>query len=269
MVKPAVTAALVGLCLVALGPAHAEAQPQPPSQRRVYRLNPSVDLPLMAATTPVLAVWFLADEFGPPHCAPRCDPSTLNPLDRTVAGTYVPGWQRVSDATVLSFGALAIAGLAVHEGFPSSIDDTLVVLESVMVANTMAILFNYAVRRPRPLVYGEGAPLDARMRGNASLSFFSGHTANAFAVAVGMFQVLRRSARPLVAWTALGVGLSIATFVGVSRIASGAHFPSDVFAGAIIGSAAGWAIPALHSRRVHVTPMALAAGAGVSLGGMF
>jgi membrane-associated phospholipid phosphatase len=36
-------------------------------------------------------------------------------------------------------------------------------------------------------------------------------------------------------WLAFGV----ATGVGVSRVAAGKHFPSDVFAGAVLGTASG------------------------------
>jgi membrane-associated phospholipid phosphatase len=260
-----VLAAAAVLGLVTLCPAGAAAE----VRRGAYRFQPGLDLPVMAATAPVLAVWFLGNEFPAAHCAPRCDPSTLNGLDRPFAGRYAPRWQTVSDVGILAFGLGAAAGLALHEGLPDSLADTAVVLESVMVANATAILFNYAVRRPRPLVYGDAAPVDARLRGNASLSFFSGHTANAFALAVGLFQVLRHTARPAVAWTALGVGLSLAGFIGASRVAAGAHFPSDVIAGAVVGASMGWLVPALHARRVGVAPMALGDGAGVSVHGMF
>lgn len=254
---------LAAAALLALCPAVASAQPR----RRTYRFQPGLDLPVMAATAPVLAVWFLGDEFPAAHCAPRCDASSLNGLDRPFAGRYAPRWQTVSDAGIVTLGLGVAAGLALHEGLPGSLADTAVVLESVMVANATAVLFNYAVRRPRPLVYGDAAPLDAQLRGNASLSFFSGHTANAFALAVGLFQVLRHTARPAVAWTALGVGLSLAGFIGVSRVAAGAHFPSDVVAGAVVGASMGWLVPAMHARRVGVAPMALGDGAGVSVHG--
>jgi len=265
--RRALTPVLLGL-LAAGTLATTEAHAQSP-RRGTYRFRTSVDLPVMAATTPILAAWFLGDEFASPHCAPRCDPSTLNALDRPVAGRFAPGWQRVSDVGLLSFGALAITTLALHEGVPTSWQDTAIVLESVMVANATAILFNFAVRRPRPLVYGDEASLEQRMRGNAGLSFFSGHTANAFAVAVAMFQVLRHTARPALAYGVLGVGLSVATFVAISRVMAGAHFPSDVIAGAIVGSASGWAVPALHGRQVFVAPTPLVAGAGLSLAGTF
>lgn len=61
-------------------------------------------------------------------------------------------------------------------------------------------------------------------------SFPSGHTAAAFAVAAGLIYASRGRRRWL--W------LAPAAFVGVSRVACGVHFPSDVAVGAALGVAA-------------------------------
>ncbi len=247
---------------VASAASSAEAQP-------AFRLDPSIDVPVIALTAPVLLSWPLADELSAPFCAPRCDPATLNPFDRLAAGNHDPGLGTAADITAIGIDVLALSTIALVEGFPNAAVDGTVVIESVMVANATAILFNYAIRRPRPRLYGDEAPMDERTGGLAAMSAFSGHVANVVAATVATFQVLRRVASPAVAWTELGVGLAASTFVAIARVYSGSHFPTDVLAGAAVGASIGWLVPALHRSPVRVAPVATVGGAGLSLLGAF
>lgn len=56
-------------------------------------------------------------------------------------------------------------------------------------------------------------------------------------------QIVRR---PALAWTALAVGLAGTGFLSLARVESGAHFPTDVAAGAVVGFAYGLLLPAVH-----------------------
>lgn len=80
-------------------------------------------------------------------------------------------------------------------------------------------------------------------------SFPSGHTLEAFAMAMGMLQLFRQKRK-------LVVGLFVwASLVGYSRIALGVHYPSDVLAGIIFGLLLGWFIPQTVQRVfLRVTP---------------
>ena len=85
------------------------------------------------------------------------------------------------------------------------------------------------VRRTRPAA--ELTPLIRQLRRPpTSSSFPSGHTASAAAFATGVALEYPRLALPV---AALAVG------VGLSRVVTGVHYPSDVVAGAAIGVAAG------------------------------
>lgn len=264
--RPATSLGPLALAAFTLASASAAAQDRPPA----FRLDPSLDVPVIGITVPILASWFIAAELRPPYCAPRCDPATVNSFDRIAAGNYNPTMSTVADATNVSIDVFALAAVALAEGFPNAAVDGTVVIESVMVANSMAILMNFAMQRPRPRLYGDEAPADERTGGLAAMSSFSGHTANAFAATLASFQVLRRVASPAAAYTALGVGLALSSFVGVSRVVSGSHFPSDVLAGAAIGASVGWLVPALHASPVRVAPMALGTtGGGLSVVGAF
>jgi len=75
----------------------------------------------------------------------------------------------------------------------------------------------------------------------AQASFPSGHTATAFALATVLSLWYPR-------WTA--AWLALAAVVGWSRVGLGSHFPSDVIAGAVLGSAVVLVLSRLRPRLV-------------------
>jgi membrane-associated phospholipid phosphatase len=97
----------------------------------------------------------------------------------------------------------------------------------------VAIGLNYGikliVRRPRPVLKGlpplGGAP--------SSLSFPSAHSTSSFAVATAMTRVDRRAA----------VAFIPAVAVAAGRPYLGMHYPSDVAAGVVLGTALGALVP--------------------------
>jgi undecaprenyl-diphosphatase len=103
---------------------------------------------------------------------------------------------------------------------------------SALVAAGLALIVNQAIAhvwdRPRPFTTHVGAThlLSAP---SPDASFPSDHAAAAFAIA---FCVLAFSR-----WAGVGF-LSAATLIGLSRIALGMHYPSDVVAGLLVGWAA-------------------------------
>jgi len=123
--------------------------------------------------------------------------------------------------------------------------DMLMYFESALVTQGIIELTKNSFKRPRPFAYR--AEDDAHLSRNAGRSFISGHTAAAFQGAVfaaGVFQK-RHPDSPLVmpVW-ALAIASASAT--AVFRVTSGNHFPTDVLAGAAVGSLIGWLIPKLH-----------------------
>lgn len=107
----------------------------------------------------------------------------------------------------------------------------LVALCAVVTCGAITTGLKYAVNRPRPFVtYPE-----IIKKGNAgSKSFPSGHTSSAFALATSISLEYPK-------WYFVAPAYIWATTVGYSRMRLGVHYPTDVFAGAIVGAGCAWA----------------------------
>ncbi len=83
-------------------------------------------------------------------------------------------------------------------------------------------------RRRRPDRAGHDVAVERHVTMPSSRSFPSGHSAGAFAFATGVGHTLPRVAVPLRA---------LAATVAYSRVHTGVHYPGDVLAGALLGTA--------------------------------
>ena len=253
-----------------LGDTHEQSPPagEAHPSGHAYSVELEVDLPLLILPVTALLAWPLSDTFAPPHCAPLCDAAGLNAMDAVAAGLYDTTWASVSDVgvSVLLGSAVIVPFL---DGAPiDALNDLVVIAQSVAWANASALTLAMATRRPRPYLYSEKAPIALRQAPKSAFSFASSHTAASFAASTALFQTLyRRHPESALPWVALAIGDAIALTVAIGRVQAGHHFPSDVIAGALIGTGIGLLIPALHSRDVQVAPMPVPDGVGLSLSG--
>ncbi|WP_282701247.1 bifunctional phosphatase PAP2/diacylglycerol kinase family protein [Streptomyces sp. CC219B] len=120
-------------------------------------------------------------------------------------------------------------------------------LASLSLASlTINTLGKRSVRRPRPLL--DPVPLVRQLkRQPITTSFPSGHSASAAAFATGV-------ALESPAWGA--VVAPVACLVALSRVYTGAHYPSDVLAGAALGVGAAYAVRGMVPTRAQLTPPA-------------
>lgn len=102
--------------------------------------------------------------------------------------------------------------------------------------------------RIRPVSYYDYFPMELRKRGNQRNSFYSGHVANAAAAtffAAKVYLDYHPEKRHL-KFLYYGIASIPPLVGGWLRMKALAHFPSDVFAGYLIGSTFGIVVPELH-----------------------
>jgi membrane-associated phospholipid phosphatase len=114
--------------------------------------------------------------------------------------------------------ALGAAGIALDRPRRARWRRATAIVAGTYVLNTAIKL---VVRRHRPVVEG----LPPLISTPTQLSFPSAHASSSFAAAAAFGDLVPRG--PL---------LAVATGLGLSRVALGVHFPSDVAAGALLGT---------------------------------
>jgi membrane-associated phospholipid phosphatase len=177
------------------------------------------------------------------------DAADLPAFDRVATRLWSPAAATASDVTVLTSVAAPLLLLTGTGDGMDAGDLGVMYVQTLLLEHATIGLLKGLVRRPRPLAYNTDPriPPELRRSRHAVRSFPSGHTSTAFAAAVFVGEVYARlhpddASRH---WVRAG-GLALAATTGWLRIRAGRHFPSDVLAGAIIGSLAGWAVPRLH-----------------------
>jgi membrane-associated phospholipid phosphatase len=101
---------------------------------------------------------------------------------------------------------------------------------SFIVSSAVATSLKYAIKRDRPFVT---YPDIENVTPVGPLSFPSNHTAYAFSLATSMSILYPK-------WYVIAPSFLWASAVAYSRMDLGVHYPSDVLAGAIIGSSTAW-----------------------------
>ena len=156
-------------------------------------------------------------------------------IDHQAAESRSPTTDSVSSATT-PFGAeggfavsaaLVAAGLAFRD--PATRDMGRDALEAAVLAGLLDNVVKRISGRERPVNSNGQTVFEP---GSSNASFASGHTTVAFAVAS---VIAARSP----GWIVPGLAYAAATLVGMDRINSRAHFASDVFAGAVLGTVTG------------------------------
>jgi undecaprenyl-diphosphatase len=169
----------------------------------------------------------------------------LSALRVLYAGGWPSSW--VTSVVVLSFlgSGWMLLGLLPALAVRSLRPFAIVVLATLALTSGAVTSLKALTSRVRPcnaLSWAHTLPIDVPM--DSSLP--SGHAAGSFAFAVFVFYFSRRAGWAL---------LALASLIALSRVMLGVHYPSDVMAGAALGSAFGWTGARLYQLR---TPASVA-----------
>ncbi len=180
----------------------------------------------------------------------------LPPWDRFAVGWYNPYESTVSDVLLVAVGGAELFADAWEKvggktKWTPLLEDGLILAEAQ--AWSSAINLNVRAFRwhPRPFILDtlNGSSKISRTAGEASTSFYSGHSSGAFvgAVYLSIAYPLWHPDFQYTGWLWAG-SLTAASSVAVLRVTSGKHYPSDVVAGAAMGALLGWGFARFHER---------------------
>jgi membrane-associated phospholipid phosphatase len=183
--------------------------------------------------------------------------SQINRFDRSATNYWNKSLHKTSE---LTRAALIVSPsiLLLNEGknkqWKNCITYGIMYIEVGLLTIGITDLTKTLVMRKRPYLYNPDVSLPEKEQkiedDDATDSFFSGHAASAFASAVFFSKtytdIYGNNTFSKIIW---GTSLTLAATTSYLRYRSGYHFPTDVLAGACIGSAIGYLIPVLHKRR--------------------
>ncbi len=120
-------------------------------------------------------------------------------------------------------------------------------LESLLLSYGTKDVLKALISRPRPYTHRSDSSADIIDERDSYFSFPSGHTSIAFMTASFSTYVFSQGESSRNAKIVMGASsFTLATLTGVLRVTSGAHYPTDVIAGAVLGSGIGFFVPYMH-----------------------
>jgi len=181
------------------------------------------------------------------------DKSEINGFDRGAVYNWNPDLNSLSEWTRAAVIVPPVI-LLLNEGLKNEWGNTAtygtMYIEVALLTMGITDLTKTLAQRKRPYLYNPHIRLaekEKMIESNVYDSFLSGHTSSAFAAAVFFSKtysdIYGNTTLSKVIW---GTSLALASTTGYLRYQSGQHYPSDIIAGAFVGSAIGYLIPVLH-----------------------
>lgn len=207
-----------------------------------FVLRAKTECAVLGIGTPLLAVGtFLSTQAKVPSDYSQ-DPDRIFFMDRFAIHCHSSSADQLSNLLIPVTG-----GFPLFFSKPSSFSvDFVMTLEAQVISQGLVRMGKGLFLRPRPYVYRSSKKVTDR---SAFQSFFSGHTTSAFTgvVLAGMVYQRRHPNSKKTKWVWIS-GLTLASGVAITRVASGEHYLTDVLVGAGVGVISGMLVASLHWR---------------------
>ena len=222
------------------------------AQDQTYHLKKSLDIPLLSVGTAGTVASLLLRNRNTPLSIDRInqlDENSIAAFDFGATKNYSEKAQLASDIILTASYALPLSALIFQEARQNLGAISVMLLESILINETLTGLTKNLVKRPRPFTYNRSLSNDIRTQENNNLSFFSGHTSYTamftfFSASVLSNYVNNRATKAAI-WTGAAI-LPAAT--AYFRYKGGKHYISDVVTGYIVGAAVGFIVPMIHRK---------------------
>jgi membrane-associated phospholipid phosphatase len=184
--------------------------------------------------------------------------SSVNQFDRNATYNWSTSAGNFSDVPyrVMPFLPMALGiPLAANKKWDDAFTLGLIYTEVFFFTKGITGIIKTLAGRTRPYLYNTNFTPEERFAlqqdaPTATTSFFSGHSSVTFAFAVLLSKtytdIYGKNIWSKIIWV---TSLSAATATAWARVEAGVHYPTDVIAGALIGSAIGYFIPEFHKTK--------------------
>lgn len=185
------------------------------------------------------------------------DRKDIHPFDRSATYNWSIKSQKNSNITKNSLkflpGFLLLPEVK-NKQWANCLTIGLMYFEAYYLNSNITNITKVTVRRNRPYLYNTSFSEDERVtfrdHQNSYKSFFSGHTSAAFCSAAFLSKVYSDIyGRSKWSYLISGISFSLAATTGYLRWKGGVHYPTDIIAGAIVGTSIGYLIPSMHKIR--------------------
>ena len=183
----------------------------------------------------------------------KLNPENISSYDSKAINNWDLNSIRMSD--LLLYSSIAVPGLLLID--EKVRDDyynfSLLWAESIFLTLGITNLTKVLVQRPRPYLYGDKASPEYKQKEDNRKSFFSGHasiSAASYFLLASMYDDYNPDSKlsPYL-WAGSCLAPALTAYY---RYDAGKHFPSDLVAGYLVGSAVGVLVPRWHTKNSKI-----------------
>jgi membrane-associated phospholipid phosphatase len=221
----------------------------------VYKLKPSVDIPVTAAGVG-WCLYAFPKIYNKPYASitslQGLNKEDLNVFDRWAAGMYDNDADATSDIFFYGSIPVPILLMADHDMRKDAAKIAFLYLEAMSITGFFYTGTAHLVDRYRPYAYDPNVPLDERLTGNARNSFLGGHpalVATATFFTAKIFSDYHPDSK--LKWVFYGGAIAATGATAYLRHKAGRHFPTDLFTGTTLGVLSGILVPHFHKNKAY------------------